>query len=99
MTVTPLKPATPPAPDVTDNDRIVALLNHALAVQKKEHEAGESARGVLVVWLHEDEDGYWPSFTYTGMNSLEAAGVLHAVATSSTNGNLERNDPVLDEPA
>lgn len=77
MTVTRLHPVAAPKPDVSDHDRIMAALTQAIEDQKLDQEAGQSARGVAIVWFREYPDGtFGESWIIQGMNALEAIGLL-----------------------
>ncbi len=81
MTITHLKPVAPPAPDVSDHDRIMAALTQAIEDQKKDAELNQSARGVAIIWFREYPDGtFGESWIIQGLNVMEAIGLMHITA-------------------
>ncbi len=80
MNVTRLHPVAVPKPDVSDHDRIMAALNQAINDQQLDNKLGQSARGVAIIWLREDDNTFNESWIIQGMNALEAIGLMHITA-------------------
>lgn len=90
MSVTPLKPGSLPALDVSNHDRIMSALNQAIEDQQQDQQLGQSARGVAIVWLREYPGGTMGnSWIIQGMNSIEAIGLLHVTADDISIGGLD----------
>lgn len=101
MTVVRLQPASPPAPDVSNHDRIMAALNRAIEVQTTA-EDHRDAVGVAIVWYHEDDSKFSDSYIVQGLNMLETLGLLKMASDDISEYGLNNGPcdlPRGDDPA
>lgn len=89
-----LKPATPPAPDIADEDRCLAALNRGIEVVQQQVKEGRPPVGVVIILLEQyPGGGSGPTWLTQNLSTIETLGLLSMAMQDINDLGLDGADP------